>query len=140
MKCLVCGQIIDDSSTACPFCGAWIEDSDEDSMYQSFSEYDSPDITVRLTRVSTGEVIIISEFPAVIGRSSKCDIVFRDNPTVGRKHLKISIIGDKVIAEDLNSKNHTYINGKIINDSVEINDVERIRIADEELVVEVNKE
>ncbi len=68
----------------------------------------------------------------LIGRSEKeqlNDIVVHDN-TVSRTHCKLEITEEnKIILTDLNSKNHTYVNGNpLINDSVVISETDFISI------------
>lgn len=46
-----------------------------------------------------------------VGRGSDCDIVIRD-PVLSREHVRIVSIGEDHIAEDLQSKNGTLLNGK----------------------------
>ncbi|MFN8297307.1 MAG: ATP-binding cassette domain-containing protein [Chitinophagales bacterium] len=67
----------------------------------------------------------------IIGRPGKvyCDVEI-DDITVSRPHCKIEITDDnKILLTDINSKNHTYINGNpLINDSLIINDTDFISI------------
>lgn len=139
MKCLVCGHIIKNNSGTCPVCGAQIGDDEEDSLYQSFSEYDSIDYIVTLARMSTGEVKEAKELPCVVGRSSKCDIVIKGNPAIGRKHAEINRVGDRIFVKDLGSRNHTYINDERITSICVIDERARMRLADEEFVIEVKE-
>lgn len=46
----------------------------------------------------------------VIGRGEESDIVFDDN-TVSRRHLKLLVVGDDVLLEDLGSTNGTFVAG-----------------------------
>lgn len=140
MKCLVCGQTIDNYAEICPFCGARIDDNEEDSIYQSFSEYDAFDYTVILTRTSTGEVIEVKEFPSIVGRSSQCDVTVKGNPAIGRKHVEINRLGDRAFVKDLGSKNHTYVNDEIITDIHIIDNRAKLRLANEELIIEVKEQ
>ena len=136
MKCLLCGQNIDENAVECPFCGAQINDY-EDSMYQSFSECDWSDKSVILTRLISGEKKTITEFPSVIGRSIQCDITIKGNPTIGRTHLEINKVGDSIFIRDLGSKNHTYVNGERIEDIYVVYGPTRLRLADEEFLIEI---
>ena len=56
------------------------------------------------------------------------------NPSVGRKHAKILFLEGKFYIEDLDSKNHTYINGMKINSGhpVEMKNGDRICLSNEE--------
>lgn len=51
----------------------------------------------------------ISKTPITIGRSPDCDIVINE-PFVSRRHAQISLFGDHILVEDLNSSNGTFIN------------------------------
>lgn len=46
----------------------------------------------------------------ILGRGSNCDIVI-DDPNVSRTHLEIDITDNGVIARDLGSLNHVYVEG-----------------------------
>jgi len=62
------------------------------------------------------QVLMILDTSAVIGRSSdenQPDIAVTDK-LVSRRHLRMSIVDDKVIAEDLRSVNGTTVNGEKI--------------------------
>lgn len=50
-----------------------------------------------------------------IGKSAECD-VFIDNIHVSRKHARISVEGNNLFIEDLDSKNGTFLNGKRITE------------------------
>ena len=139
MKCLVCGKTIDEDAGCCPFCGAQMDDGEEDSLYQSFSEYDTLDFDVILTRISTGEQIVVTEMPSVVGRSSHCDVVVPGNPAIGRKHVEINRIGDHIFVKDLGSRNHTYINDEMIEGIRVISSKTRMVMADEEFIIEVKE-
>jgi len=75
---------------------------------------------------------LYSKRSVLIGRSeneSQNDIVVHDL-TVSRTHCKLEISSDnKIILTDLNSKNHTYVNGNpLINDSMVISETDFISI------------
>ncbi len=136
MICLICGNKIEYDTTFCPHCGARVEDANEDSLYQTFSELSiaeipSPMIVTVILREKTGEVTKITDYPAVLGRSSHCDCIIEGNPTIGRKHLLINRIGDRIYFEDMGSLNHTYLNGTQMTEAIELVDTEIIRVSDE---------
>ncbi len=138
MKCLVCGHIIEEDSSTCRFCGAKLNDYEEDSCYQSFSEYSAFECSVAITRIRTSEVILIDEFPTVIGRSSKCDVKISGNPAISRRHLEINRVGEHVFVRDLKSRNHTYVDDNIVDNIQIIDDFAQLRLADEEFTIKVN--
>ncbi len=48
--------------------------------------------------------------PLVLGRGSKCNVVLLD-PTISRRHCRVSLVEGKVYMEDLGSSNLTLVNG-----------------------------
>lgn len=54
----------------------------------------------------------------VIGKDPAADLCLRDDITVSRHHCEIRTEGDKLVLEDLNSRNGTYLNGKRIREPV----------------------
>lgn len=60
-----------------------------------------------------GKEFTLQDGENTIGRSGECDIVL---PTEGisKKHLRITVNGDSLFAEDLGSSNGTLVNGKMI--------------------------
>lgn len=96
-------------------------------------------LKAKLVRIKTGEQIRIYQDSFVIGRGKESvDYQILGNPSIGRKHVKILFLNDKFYIEDLNSKNHTYINRKIISSGcrVEIKKGDRICLSNEEFVFE----
>ncbi|MGN0638476.1 MAG: FHA domain-containing protein [Huintestinicola sp.] len=50
----------------------------------------------------------------VIGRSKTCDIIVADDKTVSSRHCRFIRVGESILAEDLNSTNKTYLNGRLV--------------------------
>lgn len=48
------------------------------------------------------------DYDIVVGRDSSADLSLPLDPSVSRKHLKISTQGNRIIIEDLNSTNGTF--------------------------------
>jgi len=97
-------------------------------------------IYAKLYRVKTGEVIIINKVFFRIGSErGDADYVVSDNNTVSRNHANIIIKGGSFFIEDLNSLNHTYINGKVIlaREEMEIYNGDRIQLSNEEFEFQV---
>ena len=67
--------------------------------------------------VSTVNIEIANEI--ILGRSKRCDIQL-DDEEVSREHCKIRRQNSQLFAEDLNSTNHTLLNGQIIIAPVEL--------------------
>jgi len=61
----------------------------------------------------------INSSTAVIGRSSDVDITVAD-PGMSRRHLQISVAGDRVSAADLGSTNGFYVNGQKASNTVDL--------------------
>jgi pSer/pThr/pTyr-binding forkhead associated (FHA) protein len=48
---------------------------------------------------------------AKLGRESKCDLSFPDDPEMSREHCLIELTNGKLLISDLKSENGTYLNG-----------------------------
>ncbi len=60
-----------------------------------------------------GKKFTVKKNDMVIGRDSSADISLNDQ-TVSREHCRIRTEKDRILLEDLNSSNNTYLNGKIV--------------------------
>jgi hypothetical protein len=63
----------------------------------------------------------------ILGRAPDASIRF-DLPGVSRRHARISVAGDEVTLEDLESRNGTYRGAERINGSVTLSDGDEIRL------------
>jgi len=78
------------------------------------------DIKPTLTRLSTGEKILINQDNFRIGREpSTSDYCVRDNMAVGRCHANIIKKEGQYYLIDNNSKNHTYVDGRMVEPQTE---------------------
>ena len=68
----------------------------------------------------------------VMGRHPDCDIVL-ESGSVSRQHAKVSKNGTNFVLEDLKSRNGTFVNGRLINESTKLVEGDTIRICDIEL-------
>lgn len=48
----------------------------------------------------------------VIGRSRECDVTVSGENTVSAHHCRLILAGSGILAEDLDSTNKTYLNGR----------------------------
>lgn len=64
----------------------------------------------------------------LVGRDATCDIIVADRQ-VSRYHARINLSHERVVLEDLGSKNGTHVNGQRIQDDVALQDGDIIQIA-----------
>lgn len=57
--------------------------------------------------------------PVVVGRSSECDLLVLD-PEVSRKHARFDAQNGVVYVSDLGSSNGTFLNGRRLDDAIEV--------------------
>lgn len=60
-----------------------------------------------------GREFVFDKETVSIGRSADCDVVLYD-PGVSRRHARLTLEGDDVVAEDSGSANGTKVNGELI--------------------------
>ena len=74
---------------------------------------------LELTTLESGrrEVRPLGEGMWMIGRGASCKIRF-ESPSVSERHAILTVRGDSVILEDLNSANGTYVNGELLERAV----------------------
>ena len=74
---------------------------------------------LELTTLESGrrEVRPLGEGAWMIGRGASCKIRF-ESPSVSERHAILTVRGDSVILEDLNSANGTYVNGELLERAV----------------------
>lgn len=84
-----------------------------------------PDLPLLLLLVvkgpARGDVLRVTELPAVIGRSLDVDVVVGDD-TVSRRHAEFRGDRDAVEVEDLGSSNGTTLNGNPIAGAITLHD------------------
>ena len=82
-------------------------------MTLRFFLVDAPDIR---ERNEADKVFDLSTFPVTIGRGANNEISLMDpTRTVSRNHVRIFQEDDRVVIEDLESKNFTYLNNDRLN-------------------------
>jgi serine phosphatase RsbU (regulator of sigma subunit) len=65
----------------------------------------------------------------LLGRHPNCQIVL-DNAAVSRHHAQILESHGHYYLEDLRSRNHTYLNGEVLEGRTELNDADVIKVCD----------
>ncbi|MFZ0491023.1 MAG: FHA domain-containing protein [Salegentibacter sp.] len=100
----------------------------------SNGEIPSEEIKNQTTSRTTGKANsefrqkIIEKKMVDIGRSSTSDVII-DDPTVSRKHARISFENNDFWIEDLGSKNKTYLNGREIRNKTQLKEVDVVTIS-----------
>lgn len=88
-----------------------------------------------LIRVKNNERIPINKNPFKIGKErSYADYFIGDNTAISRSHANIVTRGQEYFVYDTNSTNHVFVNGSMIQSSIEvkISHGDKIRLANEE--------
>lgn len=110
------------------------DDEEKTAVLPQMAQFD-PSARPYLRRAKNGEKILLKRQVFWIGKDgSSVDYFVSDNSAVSRSHAKFVIKGKDCYILDNNSTNHTYINGKMISENVEIKlkDGDTICLADEE--------
>lgn len=90
-----------------------------------------------LYRVSTGETIFINKNVFRLGQESRTsDYCVNNNDAISRNHADIVTRGAKCFVVDLNSRNHTFINNRMLpaRYETEIRDGESLKLGNEEFI------
>lgn len=61
-----------------------------------------------------------------------------EEPSISKRHLVVSRIGDRLYVQDIGSSNHTWVNGCMVEYSVEIHTGDILRIGRGEFIVEIS--
>ncbi|MGR4065985.1 MAG: FHA domain-containing protein [Vulcanimicrobiaceae bacterium] len=77
--------------------------------------------------------------PIAIGRSSGCDLVLED-PEVSRRHARLEAENGVPYVRDLGSSNGTFLNGRLLDDVVEIRRGDEIDVGATRLTVRAIEE
>ena len=88
-----------------------------------------------LVRQKNSEVIRLNKFPFRVGKEkSFVDYFIGDNTAVSRSHAEITTKDGAYFIKDMNSTNHTYVNGTMIQSGVDValNSGDRLKFANEE--------
>jgi predicted component of type VI protein secretion system len=63
----------------------------------------------------------------LIGRDPECHVTL-DDPLVSRRHARIFVGSDRVVVEDLGSRNGVLLNGRCIRGPAALRDADRVRV------------
>ena len=78
--------------------------------------------------------IVIDRFPFVVGRHPECSHKIAD-PMVSRYHCSFFLQGEQVWVQDMNSRNGTYVNGRLALLPHVLHDGDELRLASQALRV-----
>ncbi len=130
-----------DAGSGYPYGGNVPYDPDATSMVMEGDEVTTLlDNEPRLVRERNQEIIFLQKDVFRIGRKREVvDYCIEGNPTIGRCHAVIVKKGDTFYIVDAGSKNHTYVNGMMIEGNVEVplENQAVIRLSDEGFVFEM---
>jgi pSer/pThr/pTyr-binding forkhead associated (FHA) protein len=109
----------------------------EKQKSKTMAETDLPPIPQELARQAAPEnyrlqvqldnkVFQLNEGENIVGRGNENPICIK-HPTVSRKHAMITRQAGRITLKDLNSANHTFVDGQTIQSEVEITAASRIR-------------
>jgi len=93
------------------------------------------DISPRLKRVRTGEIIHINKPVFRLGKEqSYADYCIKNNTSISRSHANLVAKEGKFYIVDTNSMNHTFVNDSMIpgNEEIRIEHGSKLKLADEE--------
>lgn len=108
-------------------------------VYEEVNEAYDDNLEPRLVRDDGITSISINSDQFVIGRKeSMCDYVI-PNMKISKRHACIERVGNRFKVKDLNSTNHTFVEGEIIDsEGVYIEHGTRISFAEEEFIFELH--
>lgn len=99
-----------------------------------------PICTVSLTNVMTGAEYRASFRTEVyLGRIKENErekkIAIEGDPTISRTHCRLRYLNRQLLLDDLNAKNHTFVNGAQVSGTTLINQQDEIKIGETRLIV-----
>ncbi len=86
-------------------------------------------------KFNTLETSLKNNKTITIGRSSDCDIVFRQQ-NISRKHAVVTLLEDGGFTLEDTSRNGTYVNGKLITGKVHISTFDTIQIGNNKFTLD----
>lgn len=133
----VVGNTADALPTEDAVTGLYIENDVEETTLLTENQVSASAEYPELFRVLTGETISINKPVFRIGKErSYVDYFVTNNSAVSRSHADIITRGTGFFVVDLNSKNKTYINNKVLSAQTEtpIHDGDLLRLGNEEFI------
>ena len=116
----------------------YLLDGDENAWVDDNSESEKDLYFVSRSPIKKVE-LLINKDEYILGKNPKIvDGLLDISPTISRKHCKIVKLKQKYYIEDLESANHTYVNGEIVESGkrVRIKPGDQIRLAEIEFGIE----
>jgi DNA-binding winged helix-turn-helix (wHTH) protein len=83
--------------------------------------------------VFNGRELSLQDGEHVLGRGAEADIRL-PSPSVSQRHAKLVITGDVATLEDLESKNGSFVRGRLVRERVRLEDGDRVRLGGFELL------
>jgi 3-dehydroquinate synthase class II len=75
-----------------------------------------------------------------VGRGASCGLSLDEDALVSRRHATVTLLGEKVIVEDLRSRNGVVVNGTKIDGKADVRPGDTISIGSQDLILVVNEE
>lgn len=150
MFCTSCGEKITDNAKFCIYCGApqthsqkiseeSVETVQKAEKSQSVSGKSSKTVGLLVLQDEKNEEKLYAsdlEEPIVIGRDvSACKMIIENDKSVSRKHCKFFRMNNRCYVEDLQSFNHTWLNGVEVTEPREIKRGDRLKLGGVDLIV-----
>lgn len=161
MFCTSCGGQVKDGAKFCIYCGAPLAKAKkieyvEADPFQQQDPWNEPAVSSSMsggdfsdTEVASTGLLVLQDTKdgdkiyacdlgtaAVLGRdAASCTMVIEGERSVSRRHCSFYRKGNACYVEDLQSFNHTYLNGTEVNSPMEIHAGDRLTLGALELVV-----
>jgi two-component system, cell cycle response regulator len=111
-----------------------VDDWDEDTATTNLASFGvgdaagerRPCLTV-LTGTSTGTIYKLAQGTHIIGRKENAELRLTDDG-ISRQHVRVRCDGDRVLIEDMESRNGTYVNGRQIKNTTTLHDGDKIQV------------
>lgn len=154
MFCTNCGSQLSDGLRFCIYCGTPLFEAETaaDPVIPNQELQDSavwdPVIPVQEEPKKKGLLVLVDaadsnkfygcglDHPVILGRETVgCDMVIEGDKSVSRKHCRFYRQGESCYVEDLNSVNHTYLNGVMVEGAKKIQVGDHLKFGMVEVVV-----